>query len=316
MEGHYDLIGPDGTIILPSIWEEVVEPEMAIVMTMWPIDKQNESSVLPKVSLLSGPPIVEEHGDQGRRPLPPGWEVRADSSGTPSYVDHNTRTTHRNPPHDASWPRFRSPAAPPSPLPSTPHSTAPDQISTPGREFETRAGSRESRHRHHQPDDVRDSRDLIPKESLSLDEEFARYINDLDAITKPAVIEIVKDMKGHSRITQFQCKNIIKGFKKMSQNTFEEVIRAFQAEASSQQTGRERSLSRDSDRGNTRGAASVRNLVGNGKEYRQPMEEDSEYSAEGQDHDSVALTSDWEDWEDYTDDEEIITEGRDDDPIS
>ncbi|OAA64514.1 hypothetical protein SPI_03161 [Niveomyces insectorum RCEF 264] len=38
-EGHYDLIGPNGEIILPSIWEKVVEPDWSITMHMWPMDK-------------------------------------------------------------------------------------------------------------------------------------------------------------------------------------------------------------------------------------------------------------------------------------
>lgn len=38
-EGHYDLTGPDGKIILPSVWEETVEPGLHITMTMWPLDK-------------------------------------------------------------------------------------------------------------------------------------------------------------------------------------------------------------------------------------------------------------------------------------
>ncbi len=38
-EGHYDLIGPNGEIILPSVWEKVVQPDWAITMHMWPMDK-------------------------------------------------------------------------------------------------------------------------------------------------------------------------------------------------------------------------------------------------------------------------------------
>lgn len=36
-EGNYDLIGPSGDIILPQIWETVIEPDWAITMHMWPI---------------------------------------------------------------------------------------------------------------------------------------------------------------------------------------------------------------------------------------------------------------------------------------
>jgi hypothetical protein len=36
-EGHYDLIGPDGEIILPQVWETMVKPDWSITMHMWPI---------------------------------------------------------------------------------------------------------------------------------------------------------------------------------------------------------------------------------------------------------------------------------------
>jgi hypothetical protein len=29
-EGHYDLIGPNGEIILPRVWETTIEPDWAI----------------------------------------------------------------------------------------------------------------------------------------------------------------------------------------------------------------------------------------------------------------------------------------------
>jgi hypothetical protein len=34
--GHYDLIGPNGEIILPTIWEKVVQPDWNVTMMMWP----------------------------------------------------------------------------------------------------------------------------------------------------------------------------------------------------------------------------------------------------------------------------------------
>ena len=36
-DGHYDLLGPKDEIIMPSIWESVVEPGWEITMHMWPI---------------------------------------------------------------------------------------------------------------------------------------------------------------------------------------------------------------------------------------------------------------------------------------
>lgn len=39
-EGHYDLVGPNGDIILPQVWETVVEPDWTITMHMWPIPEK------------------------------------------------------------------------------------------------------------------------------------------------------------------------------------------------------------------------------------------------------------------------------------
>ncbi|KAI6763928.1 hypothetical protein HG530_007717 [Fusarium avenaceum] len=39
MEGQYDLIGPNMEIILPSIWEQVIQPDWAVTMTMWPMEQ-------------------------------------------------------------------------------------------------------------------------------------------------------------------------------------------------------------------------------------------------------------------------------------
>ncbi|TVY35726.1 hypothetical protein LSUB1_G006775 [Lachnellula subtilissima] len=46
--GRYDLLGPNGEIILPQVWEQVIEPDMAITMQMWPMP---EASNLPSVEL-------------------------------------------------------------------------------------------------------------------------------------------------------------------------------------------------------------------------------------------------------------------------
>lgn len=35
-EGHYDLIGPDGEIILPVVWDKTIQPGWQISMRMWP----------------------------------------------------------------------------------------------------------------------------------------------------------------------------------------------------------------------------------------------------------------------------------------
>ena len=41
-EGHYDLVGPNGEIFLPQVWESVIEPDMSISMHMWPMPELPE----------------------------------------------------------------------------------------------------------------------------------------------------------------------------------------------------------------------------------------------------------------------------------
>ena len=36
-QGHYDLVSPDGEIVLPQVWDTIIEPGMAITMHMWPM---------------------------------------------------------------------------------------------------------------------------------------------------------------------------------------------------------------------------------------------------------------------------------------
>ncbi|KAF1815859.1 hypothetical protein P152DRAFT_199828 [Eremomyces bilateralis CBS 781.70] len=37
-EGHYDLLGPDGVIILPQVWETMIKPDWEITMKLWPME--------------------------------------------------------------------------------------------------------------------------------------------------------------------------------------------------------------------------------------------------------------------------------------
>lgn len=49
-EGHYDLMGPDGEIILPIIWDKTIQPGWQVTMRMWPMDKhplQGSGSGMP-----------------------------------------------------------------------------------------------------------------------------------------------------------------------------------------------------------------------------------------------------------------------------
>ncbi|KAH7062373.1 hypothetical protein B0J12DRAFT_235884 [Macrophomina phaseolina] len=46
-DGHYDLVGPDGEIILPQVWETMVQPDWTITMHMWPMEDPAPKSPPP-----------------------------------------------------------------------------------------------------------------------------------------------------------------------------------------------------------------------------------------------------------------------------
>jgi hypothetical protein len=46
-KGHYDLMGPDAGIIIPSAWDMTIEPDMKIVMQLWPLPEPKEQPIPP-----------------------------------------------------------------------------------------------------------------------------------------------------------------------------------------------------------------------------------------------------------------------------
>ncbi len=58
-DGHYDLVGPTGDIILPQVWETVVEPDWTITMHMWPMP---EPPPPPEDALPGGVIMVPDGG--------------------------------------------------------------------------------------------------------------------------------------------------------------------------------------------------------------------------------------------------------------
>lgn len=103
-EGHYDLIGPNGEIILPQVWETMIEPDWSITMHMWPMPE-------PK----PGPgPLPGHHFHPGeRRPGSRGHPLHSRGPGVPGPPPSG----HRGgpgppPPPPAGWPGPR-PGGPP-----------------------------------------------------------------------------------------------------------------------------------------------------------------------------------------------------------
>ncbi|KAL4811569.1 hypothetical protein BDV18DRAFT_129649 [Aspergillus unguis] len=72
-EGHYDLIGPNGDIILPQVWETVLEPDWTITMHMWPIPEKPKEEPAPPA----------DGGAAGGDPAPPGDAAAAEAPKKP-----------------------------------------------------------------------------------------------------------------------------------------------------------------------------------------------------------------------------------------
>lgn len=58
-KGWFDLVGPDGEIILPQAWESSIKPGWSVKMRMWPVSEDEVLSRLsssPRSATTSPPP--------------------------------------------------------------------------------------------------------------------------------------------------------------------------------------------------------------------------------------------------------------------
>ncbi|KAF4624882.1 hypothetical protein G7Y89_g13287 [Cudoniella acicularis] len=128
-DGHYDLIGPNGEIILPQVWETMIEPDWSITMHMWPMPeppKQEERPGPPPGHPFHERPRSRHEARDGRHrgPPPPGPPPPG-QRGPP-------------PPPPANWPGPDG-RGPPRPMPPPGHERPgpggePVFIVSPGRE--------------------------------------------------------------------------------------------------------------------------------------------------------------------------------------
>ena len=66
-KGYYDLLGDDGNIILPSVWEHVVEPDWSVTMQMWPVQgPEPEKEAAPAASAA----VAEEEEEEEEEEAP------------------------------------------------------------------------------------------------------------------------------------------------------------------------------------------------------------------------------------------------------
>jgi hypothetical protein len=74
--GHFDLIGPDDTIILPQAWDQLVQPGWSISMQMWPMNTIPETwtrlgAPPPPVPVPVPVPEIDVPASGSSVPLPP-----------------------------------------------------------------------------------------------------------------------------------------------------------------------------------------------------------------------------------------------------
>jgi hypothetical protein len=102
-DGHFDLIGPDGEIILPQVWETMIKPDTFIEMKMWPMPEKKG----PAPDVMGPPPPMA---------LPP--------LSRPGKLDKKGKrmSKHDIPPPPAMLPPppGMGPLPPPPPIPAPP----------------------------------------------------------------------------------------------------------------------------------------------------------------------------------------------------
>ncbi|KAL2801890.1 hypothetical protein BJX63DRAFT_416263 [Aspergillus granulosus] len=88
-EGHYDLIGPNGDIILPQVWETVLEPDWSITMHMWPIPEKPKEEAAPAAD--------------GGAPEAPAGDAAAPPAGPPKKQSSKKPRRKGDPSPFAMW---------------------------------------------------------------------------------------------------------------------------------------------------------------------------------------------------------------------
>lgn len=77
-KGHYDLVGPNGEIILRQFWESMVQPDWSVTMHMWPMPESSSTAPGPT------PGSIFEKPEEGKRD-----SVDSNSSTASRYNQHS-----------------------------------------------------------------------------------------------------------------------------------------------------------------------------------------------------------------------------------
>lgn len=93
-DGQYDLMGPDGEIILPTVWETTVKPDWSITMTMWPMPEPKKVEP-PKMAPMSMPmPMPMPMPMQMPQQMPQQMPLQRSMSHADRPRRHKSKTRH------------------------------------------------------------------------------------------------------------------------------------------------------------------------------------------------------------------------------
>ena len=92
--GHFDLVGPDGEIVLPRLWDIVVKPGMMITMHMWPTSEEPSAETSQDNEVVGVFNDQESSEDQNKpiadeRPPSNSGDENANIDGSTSAPERN-----------------------------------------------------------------------------------------------------------------------------------------------------------------------------------------------------------------------------------
>lgn len=116
-EGHYDLVGPNGDIILPQVWETVIEPDWSITMHMWPIPEKPKDPDPPPADAPPAEPPKDAAPAAAEPPKKAAPKKAKPNAGAPGGFA-NWMMGGRKPPKPKAAPKAeKKPEAAPAPAP-------------------------------------------------------------------------------------------------------------------------------------------------------------------------------------------------------
>ena len=119
-EGRYDLLGPNGEIILPQVWDTMVEPDWTVTMHMWKIPEPPKPKTPPLVNLDEILPSKKGVKKGAKKPHRTHVPVAAPAPQPPPPPPHPPAATAVGPPLHSTAAMFAGPpldGGPPPPPP-------------------------------------------------------------------------------------------------------------------------------------------------------------------------------------------------------